>query len=136
MPRKATARQVAARRNRARWAGHTPAGLERLRRAALEREPWKQSTGPRTAAGKARSSQNALVHGVRAAVHLPEPVKRFVAELAAAERGGPTPEHDLARAMLDYYMDTYKAAGLARGASLYLRYARLCRRRLPFPVGA
>lgn len=136
MPRKLTARQVAARRNRARWAGHTAAGLERLRRAALEREPWKHSTGPRTADGKARSSQNALVHGVRAVVHLPEPVKQFVAELAAAEQGGPLPDQGLASWVLFFYADAGGVAGLAHGAALYLRYARLCRRRLPFPESA
>ena len=29
--------------------------------------PWRHSTGPRTASGKARSAQNALKHGVRSA---------------------------------------------------------------------
>ncbi len=34
---------------------------ERIR----QRKPWLHSTGPRTAAGKAVSSRNALVHGMR-----------------------------------------------------------------------
>ena len=37
----------------------------RARQAELIRtwKPWKQSTGPRSEAGKMRSSQNAYVHG-------------------------------------------------------------------------
>jgi hypothetical protein len=33
-------------------------------------KPWMRSTGPRTAAGKARSARNAYKGGVRAAVRL------------------------------------------------------------------
>jgi hypothetical protein len=33
-------------------------GRERLRRSALEHQPWLHSTGPRTATGKKRSSEN------------------------------------------------------------------------------
>lgn len=42
---------------------------ERARQAALCRQtqPWKHSTGPRTAAGKARVAKNALKHGRRGA---------------------------------------------------------------------
>ena len=42
---------------------------ERARQAELIKiwKPWKQSTGARTAEGKAASSQNALVHGGRSA---------------------------------------------------------------------
>jgi hypothetical protein len=42
---------------------------ERARQAALIKtwKPWEQSTGARTAEGKAASSQNALVHGGRSA---------------------------------------------------------------------
>jgi hypothetical protein len=36
----------------------TPDGLERLRQAALENRPWRFSTGPRTAEGKARAAGN------------------------------------------------------------------------------
>lgn len=36
---------------------------QRLRDAALRNRPWERSTGPRTAAGKARSASNALKHG-------------------------------------------------------------------------
>jgi hypothetical protein len=51
-------RVAAGRRNRAKRKGLTPAGRERLRQAALRSRPWRFSTGPRTAAGKARSAQN------------------------------------------------------------------------------
>jgi hypothetical protein len=58
-PRTADPPRVAAgRRNRALWKGFTPAGLERLRQAALERQPWRHSTGPRTAHGKAVCAAN------------------------------------------------------------------------------
>ncbi len=44
----------------------------RAKHAAAIREwkPWSRSTGPRTVAGKARSSLNAYKHGLRSAVHL------------------------------------------------------------------
>jgi hypothetical protein len=48
----------AGRRNRSKWQGLTPEGRERLRRAALAHRPWEHATGPRTAAGKARSAAN------------------------------------------------------------------------------
>jgi hypothetical protein len=41
----------------------TPAGRERLRAACRHNQPWKHSTGPRTAAGKARSRMNAYQDG-------------------------------------------------------------------------
>ena len=48
----------AGRRNRAKWRGFTPEGLERLRAAALASRPWEHATGPRTAEGKRRSAAN------------------------------------------------------------------------------
>ena len=45
----------------------SPEGLSSLHRSALATMPWRRSTGPRTAAGKARSSLNALKHGERSA---------------------------------------------------------------------
>ncbi len=44
--------------NRRKWQGFTSEGLQRLRDAALRHRPWEHSTGPRTAEGKRRSSQN------------------------------------------------------------------------------
>jgi len=38
--------------------GLTEVGRQRLREAALRHKPWTHSTGPRTAAGKARSAAN------------------------------------------------------------------------------
>ena len=52
-------RRVAAGRiNQTKSKGLTPAGLERLRQAALANRPWELSTGPRTPEGKARSAAN------------------------------------------------------------------------------
>jgi hypothetical protein len=59
------------------WRGFTAEGLERLRLAALKNQPWKRSTGPRTAAGKRRSSENG-----RARQKGPVSVRQIEAELA------------------------------------------------------
>ena len=45
-------------------------GAASLRAAALRNQPWRRSTGPRTAAGKARSRANATKHGERSAGRL------------------------------------------------------------------
>ena len=45
----------------------SPAGLASLRDSARAAMPWRYSTGPRTKAGKGRSSMNALKHGERSA---------------------------------------------------------------------
>jgi hypothetical protein len=46
---------AAGRLNRLKRKGLTPAGAARLSQAARDRKPWEHSTGPRTAAGKARA---------------------------------------------------------------------------------
>ena len=51
-------RVVAGRRNRLLRGPLTPEGRERLRQAVMKTKPWLSSTGPRTAAGKARSAEN------------------------------------------------------------------------------
>ena len=51
-------RVEAGRRNWAKRKGFTPEGLARLREAALRNKPWKHSTGPKTAAGKAIVGRN------------------------------------------------------------------------------
>ena len=43
----------------------TDQGLHRLRSIAAANRPWERSTGPRTPAGKNRSSRNAWKHGWR-----------------------------------------------------------------------
>lgn len=43
---------------------HTPEGLERIRRAAYQNQPWRYSTGPKSDLGKSISSKNALKHGL------------------------------------------------------------------------
>ena len=54
-------RVEAGRKNRSKRQGLTPEGRERLRRAALLHRPWEHATGPRSAAGKARSAANGKV---------------------------------------------------------------------------
>jgi hypothetical protein len=74
-------RVAAGQRNRARRKGLTPAGRERLRQAALKHRPWRFSTGPRTAAGKANvaASCKARQKGPRSVREL----RRDLAELRA-----------------------------------------------------
>ena len=47
--------------------GWTPERRARQAERIRQWKPWEKSTGPRTEAGKATSSQNALVHGERSA---------------------------------------------------------------------
>src|SRR5829696_8664560 len=47
-------------------------GLEALQTAAGRNQPWLKGTGPRTPLGVARSSRNALKHGLRRASQLAE----------------------------------------------------------------
>lgn len=125
MPRRLTPRQKAARLNRAKRGGITPEGREALRLAALARRPWEHSTGPRTAAGKQASRENALQHGGRAFVTLPIEVQTAISTIQAAERGqGPIPE--LGEVYLAVRMLTGGGWPLVlRGSSLLLRYQRL-----------
>lgn len=51
-------RVAAGRLNRAKRKGLTPEGRERLRQSALKNQPWRFSTGPRSAAGKAKVALN------------------------------------------------------------------------------
>lgn len=51
-------RIAAGRLNQKKRRGLTNAGRERVRLAAYRIRPWEHSTGPRTAAGKARSARN------------------------------------------------------------------------------
>jgi hypothetical protein len=80
-------RVEAGRRNRLKWQGFSSEGLERLRQAALANRPWRFSTGPRTAEGKARSAANGKVRQ-----RGPVSVRELRAELAGF--------HDLAREMV------------------------------------
>jgi len=69
-------RVAAGRLNRQKRGPLTDAGRERLRQAALERQLWRRSTGPRTAEGKLRSAANGKlrqrgelsIRGVRASL--------------------------------------------------------------------
>jgi hypothetical protein len=51
-------RVAACRLNLTKRKGLTPEGRERLRQAAIKNQPWRFSTGPRTAAGKAKMILN------------------------------------------------------------------------------
>lgn len=54
---------------------------DRLRQAEIirQREPWKRSTGPKSAAGKAAVALNATKHGLRGGIY------RQVADLLAKQ---------------------------------------------------
>lgn len=60
----------------------SPEGLASLRASAARVKPWERSTGPRTTAGRASSSQNAVKHGQRSAAAIQ--VRRDVTLLLAA----------------------------------------------------
>jgi hypothetical protein len=52
--------------------GRTPERWAKQAEVIKRWKPWSQSTGPRTEKGKAVTSQNALVHGLRSASWLEE----------------------------------------------------------------
>jgi response regulator RpfG family c-di-GMP phosphodiesterase len=54
-------KQIAARLNRSKRKGLSAEGRQRLRETAQRNRPWEQSTGPRTAEGKAIAAANAKV---------------------------------------------------------------------------
>ena len=54
-------RVAAGKRNRLKRGPTTAAGRERLRRAALQNQPWYYSTGPKTPEGKAKAALNGKV---------------------------------------------------------------------------
>jgi hypothetical protein len=77
-------RVKAASRAAAQNVAHSLAALLSPARAAASRENGARSNGPKTAAGKARSAQNALKHGLRAQKHMVLPGES-AAEFAALE---------------------------------------------------
>ena len=70
-----TPRQRAARHARAARGSLSLEARQRLREDTLRRQPWLSSTGPRSDAGKARSRANALRHGARAELLVPDAVR-------------------------------------------------------------
>ena len=54
-------RVAAGRRNRALRLGLTDAGRQRLRESAVRCQPWRSSTGPKSAEGKLQSVKNGKV---------------------------------------------------------------------------
>jgi hypothetical protein len=79
-------RVTAGKGNRTRRQGLTPEGREKLRQAALRNQPWRHSSGPRTAEGKAKAAKNGTARQVG-----PVSVRQLRAELAGLR--------DLARRM-------------------------------------
>lgn len=85
-------RVAAGQRNRQLRKGLSDGGRERLRAAALQHQPWRHSTGPRTAEGKAQSRSNGKrrqigeisVRELRAEVADVDEVIREMAELRHA----------------------------------------------------
>ena len=126
MPKKLTPRQIANRMNRKRWRGLTAEGLERLRAAAQAGRPWEKSTGPRSTAGKRTSRRNARRHDGRSVVLLPEPTRRFLEQLRAAERGeGALPAADLAVEASEALAQALHPEAFIRAAKAIRRYQRL-----------
>ena len=68
---------------------HRPKGWTPERRARQagvihQWQPWRRSTGPKTEAGKARSSMNAFKHGCRGRVYLHQAARvRYAIRLSA-----------------------------------------------------
>jgi hypothetical protein len=82
-------RVLAGRLNRQKRGEITPAGRERLRRAALRNRPWRFSTGPKTAEGKVAAARNGRVRqegptSVRAARAEAREVRKLIQALRAA----------------------------------------------------
>jgi len=85
-------RVEAGRRNRELRRGLTEAGRERLRASILRRQPWRLSTGPKTAAGKQRAAQNGKIYqsgvlSVREVRALTRFLSADLTALGAARRG-------------------------------------------------
>lgn len=83
-------RVAAGRRNRQLRKGLTPKGLATLRATALGNQPWKHSTGPRTAAGKAKSAANGRLpsragHATEIAAHMAE-LQQLMTNMAGVRR--------------------------------------------------
>ena len=87
-------------------------GRERLRTAIARRQPWKKSTGPKTAAGKARSARNALKHGARSR-----------ATIALVRLGQAMERADAFRASVTPDTSSLARASALAGVELELRYA-------------
>jgi hypothetical protein len=76
---------AAGRLNRLKGGPLTPEGRERLRQAALAKQPWQHSTGPRTAAGKVQDAANGKRRQL--AEHSVRDVCRSLAELTTLAQG-------------------------------------------------
>jgi hypothetical protein len=126
MPKIVTPRQAAARKNRKKWKGHSPEGLEALRQRARANRPWEFSTGPRSADGKRISSMNAVTHGGRANTLLPPHVKAVIEAIRGAERGeGEPPPFTEVEAALYHLMDGPGVEWILRSVNLLSRYQSL-----------
>jgi hypothetical protein len=78
-------RVAAGRLNRTKRGEVSPEGKQRLREAALRSQLWTRSTGPRTAAGKARAARNGKKRqiGSRSVRELRAEMAGIMAEIAS-----------------------------------------------------
>ncbi len=86
-------------------AGRRAAYAARIR----QHRPWTRSTGPRTAAGRARSCQNALKHGMRGAAArrlyaLLGQQRRFVIAVGRAIRRHKTSQNPVSLTKINFSM--------------------------------
>jgi hypothetical protein len=70
-------RVLVGRENRKKRGPLSPECRQRLRAAALENQPWRRSTGPRTPAGKAQAARNGKTRQIG-----PRSVREVRADLA------------------------------------------------------
>src|SRR5262245_40060034 len=84
-------RVAAGKKNWSKRRGLTPEGAEKLRQSALIHQPWRFSTGPRTAAGKEQARRNGKVRqqgnrSVQEVRQLLAGLKSLIADMAAGRR--------------------------------------------------
>jgi hypothetical protein len=109
-----TQRQLAARLNRAKRGPLGPESRERLRVAAHINKPWLRTTGPRTDSGKARSRGNALRHGARAELLVPDAVRLAEEARLDGRQVGP----DVGWEAVAWLSESGSVTGLVRAARI------------------
>jgi len=97
----------------------SPEGLAALRASARRVRPWERSTGPRTEAGKARSSRNALKHGLRRArvIAAQRELARAIRVLDAAAAAGQDADIDESAGSIEEWRRRVREEQPAQNAS-------------------